>query len=227
VTYLRETPSTFPGAGLSRSPAKPRTRAKKASAPKAKKKKPACKYGPRDADGYCPKKPKATREADVWEDLPEAPKAAKAPKPKKQTRAQAAARRRLESAVERQVKSAITKGGTKVLKSKGAARAAEAAGRAGRYLGTSVTALSGAGAAGAVGLAIAAGVGSFMATSAILKRIRDRKERAQEAAFQAAQAMRTTRLEAEARLGRPLTKAELAKVRDAFNLNELMRKAGL
>lgn len=229
MTYLREAPSTFPGAGMRRSPAKARSSAKRVSAPKAKKKKPACKYGPRDADGYCPKKPKAAKatqlEETVW--LPEAPAKPKAPAKKKQTKAEAAARRRFESAVERQVKGAITKGGTKVLKSKTAARAAEGAARAGRYLGTSVTALSGAGAAGAVGLAIAAGVGSFMATSAILKRIRDRKERAQEAAFQAAQAMRTTRLEAEARLGRPLTKAELAKVRDAFNLTELMRKAGL
>lgn len=234
MTYLREAPSTFPGAGLPRSPAKARstpkrgqTKAKAKSKPRKAKAKPPCKYGPRDADGYCPKKPKAAKPYDWEADLPEAPAPAAKAKPKKPTKAEAAARRRFESAVERQVRGAITKGGTKVLKSKTAARAADQAARAGRYLGTSVTALSGAGAAGAVGLAIAAGVGAFMATSRILKAIRDRKERAQQAAFAAAQGMRQTRLDAEARLGRPLTKAELGKIRDAFDLTNLMRKAGL
>lgn len=38
------------------------TRARKSTrAPKPKKEKPPCKYGPRDADGYCPKKPPSAR----------------------------------------------------------------------------------------------------------------------------------------------------------------------
>lgn len=231
MTYLREAPSTFPGAGLPRSPAKTRSPAKRASTPKAKKAKRACKYGPRDADGYCPKKPSTRKARDSWEEadlgyLPE-PEPAPKPKPRKKTKAEAAAQRRLNTALERAGTKAITAGATKVLRSKGAGRVAEGAARTARYLGTNVTALSGAGAGGAVGLAIAAGVGAFMATRSILARIRDKKERAQQAAFVAAQNIRQTRLDAEARLGRTLTKAELARIRDAFNLPELMRKAGL
>jgi hypothetical protein len=43
--------------------AAPRGRSRKKAAPRSKvpKPKPACKYGPRDADGYCPKKPKSAR----------------------------------------------------------------------------------------------------------------------------------------------------------------------
>jgi len=235
---LREIPKTFPGgakpgAGSSRSPAKPRSKKKKGSSGpprKAKAKKP-CKYGPRDADGYCPKKPRRGG-GEPWETeadlgyLPEAPEP-KAPKPRKKTRTEAAASRRLNTAVERAATRAITGGATRVLRSKPAARAAEGAARTARYLGSSVTALSGAGAAGAVGLAIAAGVGAFMATRSILARIRDRKERAQQAAFVASQNIRQTRLDAEARLGRALTAAERARIRAAFDLDNLMRKAGL
>lgn len=235
---LREIPTTFPGgakpgAGSARSPAKARSKKRKGSGGpprKAKAKKP-CKYGPRDADGYCPKKPRRGG-GDPWETdadlgyLPEAPKP-RAEKPRKKTRAEAAASRRLNTALERAATRTISGGATKVLRSKPAARAVEGAARTARYLGTSVTALSGAGAAGAVGLAIAAGVGAFMATRSILARIRDRKERAQQAAFVAAQNIRQTRLDAEARLGRLVTKAELGRIRDAFNLTELMRKAGL
>lgn len=222
-----EAPVTFPRAKTPKRKGSARSGAPRSSkAPKKRspaKKKP-CKYGAR-VNGKCPPKPKAKRfEDEVW--LPEEPKAT-APKPRKRTKAEAKVIRRAEAQLERAGRTAITKGATKVLQSKAGQRAAAGATKTARYLGTSVTALSGAGAAGAVGLAIAAGVGSFLATRAILGAIRDRKERAQQAAYEAARAMRQTRLEAEDRLGRPLTVAELQRIKKAFNLTELMRKAGL
>jgi len=221
-----EAPVTFPRAKTPKRTRSGRSGAPRRSSPAPKKRKAAakkpCKYGAR-VNGKCPPKPKAPRfDEAVW--LPDEPKA---PKPRKRTKAEAKVIRRAEAQLERAGRTAITKGATKVLQSKAGARAAAGATKAARYLGTSVTALSGAGAAGAVGLAIAAGVGSFLATRAILGAIRDRKERAQQAAYEAARAMRQTRLEAEDRLGRPLTVAELQRIKKAFNLTELMRKAGL
>lgn len=164
----------------------------------------------------------------VW--LPPAPpKAARTTTPKR-TKAEQKVRRRLESQAERKVEAALRKGTYRAVTSKTGEKVVGGAVKAGKYLLTPVGALARAGAgtaAGTLGLVIAAGVGSFVATSAILKKIRDRRERAQAAAFEAAQAMRRTRLDAEARLGRPLTKAELAQLKAAFDLDALMRKAGL
>lgn len=59
----RRTPrSKAPGVKAARAPRPPK-------APRAKKPKPPCKYGPRDARGYCPKKPRAARDAVVVRDL--------------------------------------------------------------------------------------------------------------------------------------------------------------
>jgi hypothetical protein len=161
--------------------------------------------------------------ADVVE-LPPVPRATKAPK---KTKARARAERRLETVAVNAANRQVRKGAIKALESRGGQRALSAAEKAAGYLGTNVGALSGAAAAGAVGLAIAAGTASFLATTYVLKKIRDRKEQRQQAAFEAAQAMRKTRLEAEERLGRKLTIAELQRIQKAFDLKNLMEKAGL
>lgn len=221
-------PTSFPKArkpkrrgGATTTPTRKRSARRRASGRSAK----PCKYGPRGPDGLCPKKPRAERFEEVVY-LPEPPK------PKKQaerrpTKAEQKARRRAEAAVEKAVTRGITTTATRGLQSKAGQRVVSAGARAAKYLATPVTALGGAGAAGAVGLAIAAGTAAFLGTTAILKGIRDRKERRQQAAFEAAQAIRRTRLDAEARLGRALTVAELQKIKQAFDLDNLMRKAGL
>jgi len=59
-----------------------------------------------------------------------------------------------------------------------------------------------------VALALGAGLAAYAATTAILNHIKDAKERKQQAAFEAAQAYRKSRLEAERLAGRPLTAPE-------------------
>lgn len=70
--------------------------------------------------------------------------------------------------------------------------------------------------AGTVSLALAAGLASFAATTAIINRIRDKRERKQQAAFEAAQAYRLARQRAEDQLGRPLTGPEHQELARAF-----------
>lgn len=70
--------------------------------------------------------------------------------------------------------------------------------------------------AGTVSLALAAGLASFAATTAIINRIRDARERKQQAAFQAAQAYRLARQRAEDQLGRSLTGPEHQELSRAF-----------
>jgi hypothetical protein len=202
--------------------------AKRGKAPKAAKakrgRKPRKPRKPRQ-----PKTPKAPRFEDVVY-LPDAPKPTKAAKERRETRVEARARRRLETKVERAASTTLRKGAVKVLQSPRTAAAAAKLAQAGRYLASPVGKLATAGAstaAGTLALVAGAGVASFLATSAILKRIADRKERAQQAAFVAAQQMRRTRLEAEKQLGRPLTAVELKKLAAAFDLKTLMSKAGL
>lgn len=160
----------------------------------------------------------------VLGELPAIPKAKKDPKVSKRQRA---AERRLETVAVNATTRAAQRAAVRAASSPAGQKVLTGAAKTAAYLGTNVGALTGAGAAGAVGLAIAAGVGSFVVTSKILKAIRDRKEQRQQAAFIAAQQMRQTRLDAEQRLGRKLTVNELQRIRKAFDLDNLMQKAGL
>lgn len=180
-----------------------------------------CKYGPRDADGYCPKKPASERQ--ILETAP--PKEPRAP-----TRRPTRAERQLERNVDRIVQRGARDVARRGAESRPAQLAAATGAAAWRKLQTPVKTLAAGGAASAsatLGLVIAAGVGSFLATSKILKSIAARKERRQAAAFEAAQAMRRARLDAEEKLGRKLTLVELRRIAREFDLNTLMRKAGL
>lgn len=195
-----------------------------------------CKYGPRGEDGLCPKKPKSGRRRAssssrakretaraVLGSLPQRERE----RERKPTKRERAAERKLETLAVNTTTRAVQRGLGKAANSPAGQKALGAAVKTAAYLSTPVTALSGGAAAGAVGLAIAAGVGSFLITSKILKGIRDRKEQRQQAAYEAAHQMRLTRLDAEKRLGRPLTVAELQKIKKAFDLTNLMQKAGL
>jgi hypothetical protein len=76
------------------------------------------------------------------------------------------------------------------------------------------TVSAGAAIAGAAALGIAA----FMATTYVLNQIRDRKERARQAAFEAGQAFRKARLDAEKRLRRKLSIPELQELHTKFTV---------
>lgn len=234
MTYggLKDAPQFFPAATprreSSRSPAKPR------SAPKRGRSKPPCKYGPRGADGYCPKKPRSSRSSRSSSSSSEAgtytvPKR-QVPAERKPTKVERRVQQRLERAVETSAKRAATKALAKGASSKTGQSIASGAAALTGYLKSPVSKVLTAGsasAAGAIGLSIAAGLAAFGATTAILKAIKNAKERRQQAAYEAAQAYRTARLDAQQRIGRPLTVAENQELAAAFDLKNLMRKAGL
>lgn len=190
-----------------------------------------CAYGERLPSGRCPPKPRKARAKKAKKpkfsevvDLPTPPRAPKAPK---KTKARARAERRLETIAVNAANRQLRKQVIRAAESRGGQKAIGAAAKGAAYLGTNVGALSGAAAAGAVGLAIAAGTASFLATSYVLKKIRDRKEQRQQAAFEASQALRRARAEAVERLGRPLTPAENQRMAKAFDLDALINKAGI
>lgn len=168
-------------------------------APKAKKPKraarakPPCKYGPRDADGYCPKKPKTARKK-------------KTAAQKKIDREISSATRRAENAIAKGAQEGLSKTATEIAAAGGikAATKKALAKKIATGVGTATVSVG-----GALAAAAAAGAASFLATTYILKKIRDAKERKEQAAFEAAQQFRKVHVDAAARLGRPLTAAEV------------------
>lgn len=190
-----------------------------------------CAYGERMANGRCPpkrRKPRAARaKKPKFADVVDLPTPPPREKPRKKTKARARAERRLETIAVSATNRQLRKGIARAASSSAGQKAIGAGAKAAAYLGTNVGALTGAAAAGAVGLAIAAGTASFLATSYVLKKIRDRKEQRQQAAFEASQALRRARAEAVQRLGRPLTPAENQRMAKAFDLDALINKAGI
>jgi len=174
-------------------------RAKKAK--RAPKGKPPCKYGPRDADGYCPKKPKTARA-------------------KKKSATQKKLDREIRS-IERKVETQVLKGAQEGL-AKASAEIAAAGGvkaAAKKALGQKIaTGVGGAtiSVGGAIAAAAAAGIASFAATTYIINRIKDAKERKAQAAWEAAQAFRAAHVAAAQRLGRPLTAPEVKLLSGEF-----------
>lgn len=167
-------------------------RKKSPKAPRAPKAKPPCKYGPRGADGRCPKKPRTT--ATSTERAIAKAIGVKVPRASGRT-----------TVAE---KIAVAAGG----------RAAALGGRrlAGKLSGATLEAFlsggvfSGGAAMVAARLSVvaAAGLAAYAATSAILNKIRDAKERKAQQRFELAQAYRQTRLDLAASAGRPLTAVE-------------------
>jgi hypothetical protein len=209
----------FPTAALPRSapaaraPAKRKRAAKSSSssartrpAPKKKPRaKPACKYGPRDADGYCPKKPsQADLGGDSILDRP-------APKKRKRQSLGQKIERQATSSVVRASQKAATRGISAVQKAGGVkailkSPVATGVGTASLSLGATIAA------------AAAAGIASFMLTTAILNRIRDNKERNRQAAFEASQAFRKARTTLQQKLGRAPTQPEIKQLYNQFTV---------
>jgi len=177
-------------------------------AAKPKKAKPACKYGPRDADGYCPKKPTASaRELDAGTSILDKP----APKKRKrqsigariETQAVNATTRAAQRGALKGVKAVQKAGGVKAILN---TRVATGVGGATLSLGATIAA------------AAAVGIAAFMATTAILNAIKNKKEREQQAAFEAAQAFRKARVELEARTGKKITGDQLKQLYNQFTV---------
>jgi len=145
-----------------------------------------CKYGPRGADGYCPKKPRSTSGTTG------------STAPARTTPAQ---QRRQQ---ERVARDAIDLGVT-------VTQLAIPHQQRLRTLFNSRVTRRGAGAltlGGVAGLAIAAGLAAFAGTTAVLSGIRNRQERIAEEQRLAALGYRVARADMERRLGRTMTRPE-------------------
>jgi hypothetical protein len=116
------------------------------------------------------------------------------------------ATRKKTSAVERTITSGIKSAAT---------RGVQSAAKGGRSLVTKLGAPA-ALTAGTISLALGVGLASFAATTAILTRIKDKRERKAQAAYEAAQAYRLARQRAEEQLGRGLTRLEHDELARAF-----------
>lgn len=176
------------------------------SRPKKPKGKKPCKYGPRDSDGYCPPRPSSGYSGGSGNGSGRGggfsldPSVA-LPLPR---RRRSSSRRT--GAAQRAVQNVVRTGAT---------RAAAAATKKGSALGKKLVAPAVL-TAGTVSIALAAGLASYAATTAVLRRIRDRKERRAQSRFEAAQAYRIARAKAEERLGRPLKGFEHQELAAAF-----------
>lgn len=166
---------------------------------KPKGKKP-CKYGPRDADGYCPPRPSSGSSSGSGGGFGLEPSIA-LPLPRRRRSA-----RPRTSPAERAVQNVVRTGATRAA----AAVTKKASGLGRKLVAPAVLTAS------TVSIALAAGLASYAATTAVLRRIRDRKERRAQSRFEAAQAYRIARAKAEERLGRPLKAFEHQELAAAF-----------
>jgi len=179
----------------------------------------ACKYGPRDADGYCPKRPSSGRSSGGGRPCKYGPRGADGYCPKRPSSgrssgttgtAPAATPRRRETAAQRERRiDQAAQAGTELVGV--AAQLAIPRIPAARRLFNSPVTRAGAGAltlGGVAGLAVAAGLASYGATSYVLSRIRNARERKAKEQSLAATAYRVARADMERRLGRGMTRPE-------------------
>lgn len=164
--------------------------AKKAKAKRAPKAKPACKYGPRDADGRCPKKPRKGTTPRVGKTV-------------------TAATRRLET----KATNAIVRGAQEGLSSVATQVAAKGGIKAAtkETLNKSIPVIGGVATTvgKALGVAAVAGVAAFIATTAIIRAHKTYDDQVRAAKANAADAFRRARLEYEAMVGRSATLPEI------------------
>jgi len=194
---------------------------KKATKKKAKKAKKPCKYGPRDADGYCPKKPSRNPFAEEGDAPAAAPRRKKAAAKKAPARKASAA----EKAITKAAEAAAMRGLTK-LQRKAADPAFQTA--AAGLAGTSVRSLSKipkAAAVGALSGIALAGIAAFAATTYILQRRARNKEEREQQAYEAALAYREARAAAARQKGAPLTPAENRSLGTEFKAT--LRRLGI
>lgn len=202
--------STIPGL-------KKKKKAKKKKAPKQKKarkkkgKKP-CKYGPRDADGYCPKKPSRNPFADDASEEAPAPKA----RPKKLTKKQKDAERTLKKITDKGADK-LVENTFAVLKDPVKAKAAATAIKTIAKMNVGDVAKAGAAGYTLLGGVALAGIAAFAATHYIITRRAANKEAKQQQAYEAALAYRQARADAMAKQGgKPLTAAQQTLLSSAF-----------
>lgn len=172
-----------------------------------------CKYGPRDADGYCPKKPSTARARSGGRPCKYGPRGADGYCPKKPSAGRrttssssrttsagpkpptAAERRRQEAAITEAATAAAQIGGQAYINRAAIARVARSP-------------LSALPRAGVIGGAIAVGLAAFLATTAGLKKIRNKRKKREQEQYLAARAYRLARLNAIEQFGRPLRAEE-------------------
>lgn len=210
---LQAAPIAFPkAAGRARSPSKARSRTK--AAPKARKK-PPCKYGPRGADGYCPKKPRTT--ATATEKAVAAAIGVKAPRGSSRTSvAEKLAVKAGEKAAQKAAQKVAAKLEQRAKSKAGDVAVGAGSAAAGGLLKGKILTGGAKTIAARLGIAAAAGLAAYFLTKAIRDRIiaaRDQKAAAKAAL---ADAYRKTRLQVAAEAGRELTAAEHAELATAF-----------
>lgn len=183
------------------------------AAKKARAKRP-CKYGPRDADGYCPKKPSS----NPWKNAEEVLVT-------KVTGKSATARRAAKSPQERATEKAVTKVAEKAAEA-GLAKLAKkvqdnpgwssaAAGLAGTKV-SQVGKLPGIVKVGALSGIVLAGIAAYAATTWIITRKAKTREEKLRQAAEAAEAYRESRKLAAVKKGAPLTQGELNTLAKEF-----------
>lgn len=186
--------------------AKKKTSRKK-SAKSSRAKKP-CKYGPRDSEGYCPKKPRKARRGGSGNSVEAFLDAPVRRAPKRGT----------------QIKRDVEKLGAQGLNAgmlylANPVNRATAGGVARAVAGLNVKDLAKGGAVGAsfLGAAALAGIAAYAATSWIITRGKQKKEDLQQQQYEVAQAYRAARDAAKiAQGGVPLTSAQLSVLSAAY-----------
>lgn len=187
---------------------------KKPKAAKKARAKKACKYGPRDSDGYCPKKPSKNPWKNAEEMVVE-----------KVTGKSATARRAGKTAQQRNVEKAVTRVAEKAAEASlqklakkvqdNPGWSSAAAGLAGTKV-SQVGKLPGVVKVGALSGIVLAGIAAYAATTWIITRkAKNREEKLRQAA-EAAEAYRESRKLAAVKKGAPLTQGELNTLAKEF-----------
>lgn len=182
--------------------------------PKKARAKRACKYGARDADGYCPKKPSA----NPWKNAEEVittkitGKSSTARKASK-TPQERATERAVTKVAEKAAETALSKLAKKVEENPGWSTAA--AGLAGTKVKNIGTLAKGT-RAGVLGAIALAGIAAYAATTYIITRKAKNREQKLVQAAEAAEAYREARKLAAVKKGAALTQGELNTLAKEF-----------
>jgi len=187
----------------------------------AKKAKKPCKYGPRDADGYCPKKPSRYDGGEEYQ----APGRREPDRVKITPRRGAGTAEKLATKVAEQVAtSTLRRLATKAQRNPEQATAAAGAATAVARSSVKKALASGVGRAALGGIALA-GIASYAATTYILQRRARNKEEREQQAYEAALAYRESRAAAARQKGAPLTPAENRSLGTEFRAT--LRRLGI
>lgn len=178
----------------------------------------ACKYGPRDADGFCPKKPAGARSAKGKPPCKYGPRDANGYCPKKPS-SYRSAKTPKQRAAAYAVREAGTIGGKAAVAAVDVALNPKARSMVKELALIPVSLIpqmTKAARAGVVGAILAAGVASYAITKYIIDRRAATKAQRADLAFKAAQQYREARTALAQIQGSPLTAAQLRQLADQF-----------